>query len=60
MKLLFYIMTISLTLLTAHAIALAGDLKGKPRIVDGDTIEIGVVLRKYFCISNNNGVKFIT
>ncbi len=40
MKLLFYILTISLPLLTVHAIAHADDLKGKPRIVDGDTIWI--------------------
>ena len=41
MKLLFRILTISLTLLTAYAIAHAEDLKGRPRIVDGDTIWIG-------------------
>ena len=41
MKLLLRILSISLTLLTAHAIAHADDLKGKPRIVDGDTIWIG-------------------
>ncbi len=33
--------TLSLLLLTVHAIAHADDLKGKPRIIDGDTIEIG-------------------
>ena len=41
MKSLLRFITLSLPLITAPAIAHADDLKGKPRIVDGDTIEIG-------------------
>ena len=41
MKLLFRILAINLPLLMTPAIAHAADLKGKPRIIDGDTIEIG-------------------
>lgn len=35
------IIALALSLLLAPAIAYADDLVGKPRIVDGDTIEIG-------------------
>ena len=41
MKLLLRFLVVSLSLLMAPAIAHADDLKGKPRIVDGDTIWIG-------------------
>jgi endonuclease YncB( thermonuclease family) len=41
MKMLLCIITFTLPLLTAPAIAHADDLKGKPRVIDGDTIWIG-------------------
>ncbi len=41
MKFLLRFITLSLPLLTAPAIAHADNPKGNPRIVDGDTIEIG-------------------
>jgi endonuclease YncB( thermonuclease family) len=41
MKLLLCIITFTLPLLTAPAIAHADDLKGNPRVIDGDTIWIG-------------------
>jgi endonuclease YncB( thermonuclease family) len=41
MTILIRVFIVSLSLLLASAIAHADDLTGKPRIVDGDTIEIG-------------------
>jgi endonuclease YncB( thermonuclease family) len=41
MKLLLRIIALSLPLFTATAIVHADDLRGRPRIIDGDTIEIG-------------------
>ena len=41
MKILIGVFIVSLSLLMVPAIAHANDLTGKPRIVDGDTIEIG-------------------
>ncbi|NQU59295.1 MAG: thermonuclease family protein, partial [Rhodospirillales bacterium] len=41
MKILIRVFIVSLSLLMVPVIAHADDLTGKPRIIDGDTIEIG-------------------